>query len=512
MNKPKRRIFSFEPVTVFILLTLVTIIISGIGTLLNWQGTYETINLANGARESVVVTVQNMFSISGIQYIISNSVTNFASFAPLATLIIAFMGIGVIEKSGLFHTLFGKVKEAPVKMITFIIILLSILSSLFGDVGFVILMPIAALIFMLIGRNPVAGLIASFAGITGGAGANLIVSSIDMNLATFTGAAAELIDQSYIVSADSNWFFIITATLLLSIVGTFITEKWIVPRLGEYKAYDVIEDLEEKNVNTKKGLIYAGISALAFLLLIGYLVTPFLPGGGILLNMEETGYINQLLGYNTYFSQGIPFIFALLLLIPGLFYGIGSGTIRSDKDFFRATNSAMKDISKILILMFFVAQFIAVFKKTEIGTLINVALVNMIEASQFQGIALILLVFFVAMIGNLFITSTVTKWMMFAPVVVPLAMLSNITPEYMQAVFRAGDSITNGITPLLAYFVVFIALVSKYNSLAKKPVTYMKAIRMIYPYALSFGIVWLILLLAWYIIGLPIGPNIYPLI
>jgi len=512
MKSKLRKRFSLEPVTVFLLLTLLTIIISGIGHLLDWQATYTTINMATGATETVLVTVENLFSVNGIRYIISNSVSNFASFAPLATLIIAFMGVGVLEKSGLFHRLFGNIKEAPVKLITFFIILLSILSSIFGDVGFVLLMPLSALIFMLIGRNPVAGVIASFAGITGGAGANLFISSLDMNLATFTDLAAKLIDPAYVVNANSNWFFIITATLLLSLVGTFITEKWIVPRLGEYKVYDIIEDLnEQKVINEKRGLIFAGISTVIFLSLIIYLIIPGLPGSGILLNSGEENYLDQLLGFNSYFSQGIPFIFSLLLLIPGLFYGIGSGTISSDKDFTNAINSAMKDISKILILMFFVAQFIAVFKQTNIGLLINVALVNFIEATEFQGLALVLLVFFVAMLGNLFITSTTTKWMIMAPVIVPLGMMSNITPEYMQAVFRAGDSITNGVTPLLAYFVVFIALVNKYNSLAKKPVTYMKAIKMIYPYAISFGLIWLILLIAWFIIGLPIGPNVYPL-
>ena len=384
-----RKRFALEPVTVFILLTALTIIISGIGHLLNWQATYTSINIATGATETVLVTVENLFSVSGLRYIISNAVPNFSSFAPLATLIIAFMGIGVIEKSGLFHTLFGNIKEAPVKLITFIIILLSILSSLFGEIGFVLLMPLSALIFMLIGRNPVAGVIASFAGITGGAGANLFVSSLDMNLAVFTDLAAKLIDPAYTVNANSNWFFIITATLLLSIVGTFITEKWIVPRLGEYKVYDIIEDLNEKReINEKRGLFFAGISTLIFLGFILYLIIPLgFPGSGILLNPGETNYLDQLLGFNSYFNQGIPFIFALLLLIPGLFYGIGSGTIRNDKDFSGAINSAMKDISKILILMFFVAQFIAVFKETNIGTLINVALVNLIEATQFQGLA-----------------------------------------------------------------------------------------------------------------------------
>jgi len=499
---------SFEPATIFLFLILFTILISFVGNLFNWQATYDKINLITGSKESVLVTIENLLSIQGLQYLISSATKNFATFAPLVSVIVGFIGIGIIEKSGLFHAVFGRLKEAPLRTITFFIILFSVISSLFNEVGYVIIMPLAALIFLLVGRNPIAGIIASFMGITGGSSINLFVSALDFNLSTYTDYAAKIIDSSYSVSANSNWYLIILATILIATAATVITETWVIPRLGEYK---MLEELEVNNeVLVNRGLKYSLMATTLFLILIVYLIVPNIPGSGLLLDKSEKLYLNQLFGYNSYFNQGITFIASSFLVIAGLFYGIGAKTIKNDKDFFAAANNSMKDISRILVLMFFVAQFLSIFKKSNIGMLINIQLVNLIGELKFTGIALVFLIFIFAAIGNLFITSTTIKWSIFAPVVIPLAMISNITPEYTQAIFRAGDSVTKGLTPLLAYFVIFIALVQKYNIKALKETSFSKTIKMIIPYNIAFFAVWIIILVSWYFIGLPIGPNVYP--
>lgn len=500
---------SFEPVTIFLILILITIAVSYIGYLLNWQGTYERLNLITGASETTSVMVENLFSVDGLQFLIANATRNFASFAPLVSIIIAFMGIGIIEKSGLFHALFGRLKEAPLRTITFVVILLSVIFSVFNDVGFVLVMPLAALVFLLVGRNPIAGIIASFAGVTGGASINLFISSLDFNLSDYTNAAAQLIDPAYVVNPNSNWYLIILATILITIAATIITEKFVIPRLGEYKKVEEIELDDEPKIG--RGLIFSGIASTIYLGLIVYMIVPIQRiGGGVLLDRNEEMFLNQLLGYNSFFSQGITFILAFLLIIAGLFYGIGAKTIRNDKQFVTATNSAMKDISRILVLMFFVAQFIALYRKSNIGTLINVNIVNLIESLNFSGLALVILIFLAAAIGNLFLTSTTATWSIMAPVVVPVAMMDSITPEFTQAIFRAGDSVTNGLTPLLVYFVVYIALIQKYNLAALKETSYIKSLKMIIPYTLAFTFVWLVILISWYYIGLPIGPGVFP--
>lgn len=496
-----------EPISIFLILIVVTIIASFIGYLLNWQVSYEKINLITGAKEIQTILIENLLSIEGLRYLIANAAKNFATFAPLVSVIIAFMGIGLIEKSGLFHALFGKLKEAPLRTITFVTILLSVVSSLFNEVGYVLIMPLAALIFLLIGRNPISGIVASFAGITGGSSINLFISALDINLSDYTNAAAKIIDTTYVVNPNSNWYLIILATILITIAATFITEWWVIPRMGEYK---MIEELTvEEKVDVNRGLKFSLIASVVYVLLILYMILP-LPGGGFLLDMNEKQYLNQLLGYNSYFMQGITFILSMLLIIAGLFYGIGAKTIKNDRDFVAATNNAMKDISKILVLMFFVSQFISIFKKSNIGALIVAGLTNFIGDLNISGILLVIILFFVTAISNFFITSTTSKWSIMAPVFIPLSMISTISPEFTQAVFRAGDSVTNGLTPLLAYFVVFIALIQKYNDSALKETSFTKSLKMIIPYSVAYTFVWLTILIAWYFIGLPIGPGVYP--
>lgn len=496
-----------EPVSIFLILIVVTILASFVGYLLNWQVSYEKINLINGTKEIQTILIENLLSIEGVQYLISSAAKNFATFAPLVSIIIAFMGIGLIEKSGLLYSLFGRLREAPLRTITFVIILLSVISSLFNEAGYVILMPLAALIFLLVGRNPIAGIVASFAGITGGASINLFISSLDINLSDYTDAAAKIIDSTYNVNPNSNWYLIILATFLITIAATYITEWWVIPRFGEYKTIE--ELVVEENDDMNRGLKFSLIATVIYVLIILFMILP-LPGGGFLLDLNEKQYLNQLLGYNSYFMIGSTFILSLLLIIAGLFYGIGARTIKSDRDFVAATNNAMKDISKILVLMFFVSQFISLFKKSNIGTLIVGGITNYIGNMNITGIALLIILFFTTAISNLFITSTTSKWSILAPVFIPLSMMSTISPEFAQAVFRAGDSVTNGLTPLLAYFVVFIALIQKYNDIALKETSFTKSLKMIVPYSIAYTIVWLAILISWYFIGLPIGPGVYP--
>lgn len=338
---------------------------------------------------------------------------------------------------------------------------------------------------------------------------------------------ARLIDSTFHVSLTANLFFIIVASFLLSLVGTIIVEKVIVPRMGRYKDkkdFSKTEELEiidveleeqtkiEEEKYEKTGLRYALIAGIFVVITFIYMIIPNLPGSGMLLDMNEQTYLNQLFGVNSYFQDGFTYMMALFFLIMGVAYGIGAKTIKSDKDIINGSASCMKHIGHLMILIFFASQFIAVFKKTNIGTIITAWGANLIHDLSFSGIPLILVILLVIGISNLFITTPTLKWSILSPVVVPALMQSNISPQFAQIILRAGDSMTNGITPLLAYFVIFIGYLNIYNLNPKKPITMKKAIGMIMPYCLIMVVFWILLILGWYLIGLPIGPGVYPTI
>ena len=239
------------------------------------------------------------------------------------------------------------------------------------------------------------------------------------------------------------------------------------------------------------------------------MIIPNLPGSGMLLDMKEATYLKQLFGSNSYFQDGFTYMVSIFFAVTGIAYGIGAKTIKSDKQLIEKASDYAKNIGSLIALIFFASQFIAVFKETNIGTVVTALGANIIKELSFSGIPLILLVLLVLLICNLFMTSPVSKWTILSPVVVPLMMQSNITPQFAQFVLRAGDSITKGITPLLAYFVIYLGYLNIYNK-NKEPITIRKAISYIMPCCIIMGITWILLIVGWYLIGLPIGPGVFP--
>ena len=242
------------------------------------------------------------------------------------------------------------------------------------------------------------------------------------------------------------------------------------------------------------------------------MIVPDLPYSGLLLDMKEKTYLNQLFGDNSYFQDGFTYMICLFFLFMGLAYGIGAKTIKNDKEVIEKATVSFNKVGSIIILIFVASQFIAVFKKTNIGTIITAWLANVLNYLDFNGLPLILLVVFLIAIANLFLTTTVTKWTIFAPVVVPTLMQSNVSPQFAQFILRAGDSMTNGVTPLLACFALYIGYLNIYNLDKSKPIGIRQSIKYIMPYFLIINATWILLLVGWYIIGLPIGPGVYPTI
>lgn len=508
--RTKIKRIKFHPALVFLTLTIVVMIVSSVGGILNIESNYYTVNTVSGDLESQVIEINNLFNRTGIQYLISNLLSNFINFAPLGTLILGLMGIGVAYKSGFLNTV-NKVisKVFPRKVLTFLIVLLGVIFSMFYDVGYVILIPMAAILFRDLGRHPSAGICAAFAGITFGTGANIVANSLDSSLLPYTKSATTILDITYKVNTNGNIFFQIVSTILITYIGTFITERIIIPKLGKYnfEPEEIEMRKKEPSKTEVKGLIIALIAVIAILLPLIYCIIPGLPFSGLLLYLKDTGYVNQLFGSNSYFYQGSVCIFSALLMLAGLVYGLRVKTIKSNRDFVDGMNYYLKDLSSLLVLIFFAAQFCLIFKQTNIGIFLVSSLTNWISNLELTGIILVLVTFFLTLISSFLVPVAVTKWAIIAPIIVPMFMQSSLTPEFAQAVFRAADSSVKGITPLFTYFVILIGFLQIYNKKKDDTITISRAISLMTPYTIAFTILWLAIVIVFYTLGVPIGIN-----
>ena len=528
-KKLKLKKFHLHPVTALILLTLLTIILSGILSLIGAQATYTTVNPTTGNIEKNLVVVENLFGFGGLKYLISSATKNFISFTTLSNLLIALIGLGICQATGLLDTFIKRVlSKVDNRKLTFMFIFAATISSLINDIGYVVIIPLAAITFYKNNRNPIAGIIAAFCGVAFGYGVTLFVGSMDVNLVSITELSARLIDSSYHVALTSNLIIIIVTSLILSIAGTIIMEKVIIPKLGKYSSriendFSKTEEIEivnpdeddeqrrlKEEIYEKKGIKNAAIVAIIFALIFIYSLIPNLPFSGLLLDMEETTYLNQVFGPNAYFQDGFTFVVSLFFVVTGLAYGYGAKTLTNDKDLIMDSSKYIQEVTLLIPLVFFATEFVAVFRKTNIATLITAWGANLINGLNFTGLPLIVLIILVLALVNLFNPVTTAKWTILAPVVVPKLMQSNISPEFGQFILRATDSMTNGITPLLTYFVIYIGYLNIYNPNKNKPFTIGKAIKIIMPYCIIISLVWISVILLWYLTGFPIGAGVNP--
>ena len=527
-RKLKLKKFYFHPITTYLLMTIAVIILSGIFSIFEMQATYYTVNVNIKDLEPTLITVENMFSFSGLRYILSSSVRNFLSFGPLGTLLVSVIALTIAESTGFIETVTKKyLSKIPREILTFLILFVAAASSLVNEVGYAILIPLTAMIYFINKRNPLLGITTAFCGVAFGYGVSLFVGMQELSLMEYTKNAALMIDSSTHIALSSNLFFSIAASIILSLVGTIIIEKIIAPKIGKYKKEEEFANTEqyspisleeeeqkqiEKEKREKKGLRIALIVGLIYSIFVIYSLIPGLPGSGLMLDMSEKVYYKQIFGENSYFRDGFTYLVATFFTLTGFTYAIGAKTIKNDKDLIDKMSSKIAKISPIFILMFVVAQFVAIFKKTNIGLRVTTWLARCLEYIEMNGIVLIIFTLLLIAISGFFVTSSVNKWALFSPIVVPIFMQSNVAPEFAQIIMRAADSMTKGFTPLLASFVIYIGYLNLYNLNKEKPITIKQSIKMITPYFLLIAAVWVVLVVGWYIIGLPIGPGVTPTI
>ena len=504
MKKKKIRL---HPALVFLILTIGIMIISSIGSILNLEASYYVVNEATGDLNSQVVNINNLFNRTGIQYLISNMLNNFINFAPLGNLIIGLLGVGVAYKSGYLNSLFKMIGErVPRRFLTFVVVLLGIIFSMFYEVGYVILIPMAAILFMNLGRHPSAGICAAFSGITFGYGANVIINRFDSMLTLYSNKASTILDSSYNVNLYGNIIFTAISMILVAYVGMFVTERFIIPKLGKYY-FDEEEPSQEyvPSKKERKGVILSLGATLIVVILLVYCIIKGLPFSGLFLDLSQDKYVNMLFGEGSYFYQGSVTIFSFLLIFSSLIYGIRVGTIDDNRDLVDGMSYYLKDVASLLVLIFFASQFCLIFKETNIGLFIVASLSELLNTFQLTGLLLVIVTFVIVAICTFFVPMASTKWAMLSPVIVPLFMQSSMTPEFAEVVFRAADSSVKGLTPIFSYFVILIGFLHIYNKRKNDVITISDAMSLMVPYAIAFAVLWLIIILAFYIIGIPIG-------
>lgn len=498
---------SLHPIMTFLILICIVIVISGVLYLLDFSQTLYTINQTTLEYSVSTVTVQNLFSFEGLKYIFSSTVANFVSFAPLSTLIIVLMGFGVMEKSGFLKTaITALTKKMKRNTVTFLLIFISIITSVFGDLSYIILLPLSALVFKYGKRNPLIGVVATFAGLTCGQGLSVIFTSVDSSLLSLSLTAARVIDMGYRMASISAVFIMAVAVLVLTYVLTMITEKSVAPKLNKY---EVAETLEEETIMTRRelrGLVFALFAGAAYILIFIYNIIPGLPLSGKLLDNSQVLYVDKLFSYNSFFSNGFVFIVTIFFVILGLFYGLGARTIKNHQDFVDTLGHSLDNIGKTLVLIFFASTFISLFRYTNIGNILVAFLANLFSKTSFQGAPLIIMLFVVSAIATLLLPNSVTKWSILSPVVIPVFMNAGMTPEFCQIIFRFGESVTMGLTPMLAYFVIYLAILNDYCK-KENSISITEAIKIQTPYAIATGVILLCLAILWYVIGLPTGIN-----
>ncbi len=476
-----------HPATLFGILALIVVAFSWLGDLLVWQAAHP----ADGS----IIKVKSLLDGEGLRWIYTNVTHNFVNFPPLGYVLAVMIGIGVAEGSGLFTSMIRSlVLNAPRKLITGTIVFAGIVSHLASEAGYVILIPLGALIFHALGRHPMAGLAAAFCGVSGGFGANFLIGSVDPILAGLSQSAAQIIDPNITINAAVNFYFMFASAFLIVVVGTWVTEKIVEPRLKKYEGNAEKIAIEEMTQIEKKGLRWAGISLLVVIALLAFTI---IPENGLFRN-PETGEI-----LHSPFFDGIITGILVFFLVPGLVYGIVVKSIRSDKDMMKHIIKSMGTMATYIVLVFFAAQFVYFFRYSNLGLILAIEGAQFLKNIGLTGIPLIVMFVLLAAFINMFMGSASAKWAIMAPVFIPMFMLLGYHPALTQAAFRIGDSVTNLITPMMSYFALIVAFAQKYNE--KYGIG--TIISTMIPYTILFTIFWTLLLVIWMWLGLPTGPD-----
>ena len=491
-----------HPVTLFALLALGIVLLSGIFGALGVAVTDPRPQGAPGVAEDGMIRAVSLMNGDGLRRIFTGLVDNFTSFAPLGVVLVAMLGVGVAEKSGLLSAAVrSMVLGAPPKLVTVAIVFAGIISNTASEVGYVVLIPLGGAIYYALGRHPLAGMAAAFAGVSGGYSANLLIGTIDPLLAGITQEAAQLIDADYRVLATANWYFMVASTFLITAIGSFVSIYIVEPQLGKYDASkadpDILDDemMKPLDASERKGLRWAGIAMLGVFALMALTLWP---EWGVFRNPETGDRMDSP------FFDGFVVWILIFFVVLGYAYGRAAKTMKSDRDVIDAMAGALSSLGLYIVLVFFAAQFVAFFGWTNLGGITAVTGAQFLVDTGMTGPTVFFLFILLCALINLSLGSASAQWAVTAPIFVPMLMLIGYSPEAIQAAYRIGDSTTNIITPMMSYFGLILAWATRYQ----KDLGVGTLIAMMLPYSMFFIVAWSAFFYLWtFILGLPVGPG-----
>lgn len=478
-----------DPIVIFFLLCVGVLGLSAIAGLANWSAVHP------GTGETL--TAINLLSTEGMRIVIGESTRNFGAFPPLGLVLIVMLGIGVAERSGWFEIALQRAAiSAPKVIIIPAIAFIGLLGNIAGDAAPIVLPPLAAMIFLKMGWHPIAGVALGYASATGGFAANLMIGMSDALVQGFTQPAAELIDPTIETNAAMNWYFIAASVFVILPVLWFITSKVTIPRLGVYDPSEG-DDVGSADLDTtdrqRTANRWAFVSVLLMIILI---VAVTIPQNSFMRN-AETGSITT----NSPIMNGIGLLLAIFFFVPGLVYGIKAGTIKKSSDATRMMTESMAQMASFIVIVFFASQMLAYITASNMGAILAIQGASLLEGQH--GVVLIVGIILISAFVNIFIGSASAKWAILAPIFVPMMMLLDYHPAFTQMIYRIGDGITNPITPMFPYFALVLAVAQRYV----RKIGMGTFIATLLPYSIALGIVWTLMMIVWYLFGLPVGPG-----
>ena len=450
--------------------------------------------------------VKGLLTADGIRFLFTSFVSNFRNFAAVAIILVVMIGVGLAEAAGLISSLIRKLVGVSSKgTLTFVIVLLGILSSIASDAGYLVLIPLGAAAFHSVGRNPLAGIAAAFAGVAAGFGVNFLITPLDGVLTEITNESIPAGNAGASIDLAANLYFGIGSTIFIAFLLTFVSNRLVEKRLGPWSEDEQGEGwaMEEENEASpgvspeadSRGLRYAGIASLAVLAGIVLLTVP--PGAP--LRNPETG---DIIG-NSPFMDSLIVIITLLFFAAGYGYGRGAGTISGSSQIIDTITKSWAGLAGLLFLFLLIAQFIAYFNYSNIAEVLAVKLGDVLESMDIGAVWLLVGVVVISWIVNLIIPQSIAKWALLAPIFIPLFIRLDVAPQTVLAAYRVGDSPTNVITPLMAYFPLIVVFAQRY----RKDAGIGTVVSLMLPYVVVLSIGWTLFFVAWYLIGIPLGPG-----
>lgn len=499
MKKKKNKTLNMGPVFIIMIMMMV---VSGLSLVCNlFQVRADQTEIVVNSLETSVISVKNFLSPSGIKYFFSSAIDNLSVFEPLFLLIVSLIGIGIGEKSGLFKAMFDPFKKVKTGVVTVVVLMFSMLCVFLGDNTFAFLLPFIGVVYKYLGKNPMLGIITCFIGLSAGYGSGIFVNNDILQLGQLTQSSARVeVDSDYIFSMTSYLNIMVTAFVIMVISCYAFIHKLILPKLPHVK-----KDIEEDLIVDRTALMYSNFTFMIIVIILIYTLIPGLFGSGILLDKSADSYVAALLGVNSPFKKSYIYIVTIILMICGYIYGKTSGNIKNSNEYSTGLSKSFDNLGYVFVLIFFTSQLISILNWANLGNVLASGMINFLSGMQFSGVALIVIMFIIIFLVGLIIPSTIDKWILASPVIVPLFMRSNISPEFTQYIFMVASGLSKAITPVFPYFIILVAFLEKYDTNEKTKTTIFGTIKMILPVMLILTGIWILILVGWFTIGLPLG-------